>query len=240
MRKLIEVIDYQGTEKVHNHEHTQIVIPLSGSIVLEVESHQQLISSGQACLISVQQNHTHLAEVKNHCLVLNSLPIWDKKIESKHKFIDLSEQVQAYLPFLSCLQDEPSQSIKARQALNMLEHLIPIPQEKIILADTRLEKAKHLIDTEFQEHWSLESLANEVHLSSSQLSVLFKRYFAMTPKQYLLERRLKEVRSLLCTSNKSLDFIAQKVGLNNASQLVKLFSKNQKVTPGKYRKMHLN
>lgn len=239
MRNPIEVISYKGTADTHLHSHTQIVLPLSGSLYLEVEKHQQPIRFGQACYISTSQAHTHLAEQENRCLVLNNLPVWDQKIESEFNFINLTPQAQAYLPFLSSLTAEANNSVKTHQALNLLEHLLPIPQDKISHSDIRLTKAKQRLDRDFQASWSLAELAEDVHLSPSQLSVLFKRHLGMTPKQYLLNRRLEEAKIWLSSTNKSLDYIAYKVGLSSASVLVKLFSKHYHTTPGRYRSQHL-
>ena len=238
MRDLIEAISYQDTANSHSHSHTQIVLPLTGSLVLDVENRQQAVQFGQACLISYGQHHTHLAREDNHCLVLNALPVWDQHIETKDPFVELNSQAKAFLPFLSSLIGEPHQSLKTQQALNLLEHLLPIPQSRIKQADARLTKAKQRLDYNFQESWNLVQLAEDVHLSTSQLTVLFKRYYGTTPKQYLLQRRLAEAKVWLTSSNKSLEFIAQKVGISDASTLVRLFTKHYQITPGKYRSQH--
>lgn len=240
MRSQIEVISYQGTDKAHLHAHTQIVLPLSGSLHLEIENHQRAVQFGQACFISTHQAHTHLAEKDNHCLILNSLPTWNKNIETDTNFVELTPQAQAYLPFLSSLINESQSSLKVHQALNLLEHLLPIPQEKILNTDRRLAKAKQRLDHHFQEPWNLVELAAEVHLSPSQLTVLFKRHFGTTPKQYLLQRRLDEAKVWLTSTTKSLDFIADKVGISNASALVRLFVKHYQITPGQYRNSALS
>ena len=235
IREHIEVISYKDTDKAHLHNHTQIVLPLSGRLILEVENTQQAVQFGQACMISSNQAHTHLARENNHCLILNALPVWDDSIQSERSFVELSAQTTAYLPFLASLAAEPNNELKTHQALNLLEHLLPIPQEKIAKADARLAKAKHHLDYHFQNAWSLAELAESVHLSSSQLSVLFKRHIGMTPKQYLLQRRLCEAKLWLTSSNKSLDYIADKVGISDASALVRLFIKHYNITPGRYR-----
>ncbi|SHG46096.1 transcriptional regulator, AraC family [Marinomonas polaris DSM 16579] len=238
MRDLIEVISYKDTANAHSHSHTQIVLPLSGHLILDVENRQQAVQFGQACMISSNQTHTHLARENNHCLILNSLPVWDSQIESKNNFVELNAQTKAYLPFLSSLIGESHNPLKTQQALNLLEHLLPIPQTKILQSDTRLAKAKHRLDHNFQEHWSLAELACDVHLSPSQLTVLFKRHLKMTPKQYLQQRRLTEAKMWLRSTNKSLEYIAQKVGVSDASALVRLFSKYYLITPGNYRTNH--
>ena len=234
MRSQIEILSYKDTARDHSHQHTQIVLPLSGQLTLEVENHRQSVAFGQACLISTQYSHTHLAKQQNTCLVINNLPIWDSKLEPRTSFVELNSQVRSYLPFLSSLSTE-SNSLKSYQALALLEQLLPIPKEEITQADIRVNKAKYILDHDFQTPWSLTDLASEVHLSSSQLAILFKRYLGITPKQYLLQRRLAETKIWLTSTHYSLELIAEKVGLGNASTLVRLFNKAYQTTPGQYR-----
>ncbi|MGP3363007.1 helix-turn-helix transcriptional regulator, partial [Escherichia coli] len=152
--------------------------------------------------------------------------VWDSQIESQQNFVELNDQAKAYLPFLTSLIGDTQDPLKTQQALNLLEHLLPIPQAQIYQANTRLNKAKQRLDNDFQLPWSVAELAHDVHLSPSQLTVLFKRHLGMTPKQYLQQRRLTEAKMWLRSSNKNLDFIAHKVGISNASALVKLFTQH--------------
>jgi len=234
VRDSIEILSYQGTDKAHLHSHTQIVMPLSGQLELEVEGQQQAVEFGQACLISSQQAHTHQAVQDNRCLVLNALPIWNQDLISQEKFIQLTPQAQAYLPFLSTLSADPS-TLKQQQALALLEHLLPVPKETLRHAHTRLQKAKQLIDHEFASGLTIKEVAQQVHLSSGQLTLLFKQQLAITPKQYLLKKQLTAAKYWLSSSRDSLDEIAEKVGLSNASALVRLFHQHENMTPGTFR-----
>ncbi|KZN13321.1 helix-turn-helix domain-containing protein [Marinomonas sp. TW1] len=234
MRDPIELLSYQGTAEAHLHTHTQIVLPLSGQLELEVEGQQQAVEFGQGCLISSQQAHTHLAEHDNRCLVLNALPIWNQDLISQEKFIQLTPQAQAYLPFLSTLSAD-SNLLKQQQALVFLEHLLPLPKETLRHAHVRLQKAKQLIDQEFANGLSIKQVAQQVHLSTSQLTLLFKQHLSVTPKQYLLQKQFTAAKHWLSCSQHSLEEIAQKVGLSNASALVRLFHQHGNMTPGTFR-----
>lgn len=234
MRDAIEILSYRETAKAHLHHHTQIVLPISGQLDLEVEGQQANLQVGQACMISTEHAHTHLALQDNQCLVLNALPVWDEKFISKKAFIDLTPQAQAYLPFLSTLVNDNNNQRK-QQALALLESLLPIPQEQIRRSDKRLEKAVQLLKQIENADMSIEHLAQEVHLSQSQLTVLFKRHLQMTPKQFQRFQQLQHAKHCLQQSNHSLEQIAEKVGLSNASALVRLFQQYEHTTPGQYR-----
>ncbi|MBJ7553215.1 AraC family transcriptional regulator [Marinomonas spartinae] len=235
MRDSIEIMAYSGTAQPHEHHHTQIVLPLEGALYLEVEKTQRLVKAGQACLISNQHAHHHFAEQRNRCLVINNLACWNKTLESDQPFIQLSEQAIAYLPFLSKLSETGSNPLALEKALSLIEYLLPIPKEHIQQSDQRVLKAKYQLDRNFDQPYLIQELADAVHLSQSQLTILFKRYIGMTPKQYLLTQRLNKAKQLLIESNKSLDDIAHLTGMQDASALVKLFSKHLGKTPGQYR-----
>ncbi len=57
-------------------------------------------------------------------------------------------------------------------------------------------KACHIIESR-EEHVTLKHLAHEVGLSPFHFQRLFKRYVGITPKQYAMEMRSKQVRSKL-------------------------------------------
>ncbi|WP_394180224.1 AraC family transcriptional regulator [Marinomonas posidonica] len=234
MRDAIEILSYQDTAKAHLHQHTQIVLPLSGQLNLEVEGQQANVQFGQACMISTEQAHTHLALQDNQCLILNALPIWDEKLISTKAFIELTPQAQAYLPFLASLVKDNNITRK-QQALALLERLLPIPNERILQPDQRLRNAIYLLEQAENADMSIEQLAQHVHLSQSQLTVLFKRHLKVTPKQYQRLQQLKQAKHWLHHSNQSLEEVAEKVGLSNASALVRLFRQYENVTPGQYR-----
>ena len=59
-------------------------------------------------------------------------------------------------------------------------------------------KACHIIET-CEEHLPLNNLANEVGLSPFHFQRLFKKMVGVTPKQYAMEMRLKQVRAGLQT-----------------------------------------
>ncbi|GAB3477724.1 helix-turn-helix domain-containing protein [Marinomonas epiphytica] len=233
MRQHIELISYQNTAPCHQHDHTQIVIPLTGQLELEVDGKQSLVTPGKACLISRHYEHAYFAQQDNQCLVLNNLPYWDANLISEHAFVSVSSAAEHFFQFLGQLS--PQQKTLEPHALAMLEHLLPLPKEKLTLSDRRLQKAKQLLDQNIQRNWQMIELAVSVHLSQSQLTLLFKRHLGLTPKQYLIRLRLNKAKQLLSQSHITLDNIAHQVGIADASSLIKLFKQHYGRTPSQFR-----
>ncbi|MEO9655277.1 AraC family transcriptional regulator [Marinomonas sp.] len=240
MRKPIEVISYQSSAPDHHHHHTQIVMPISGELTLQVEGQEALIKKGQACLISKEFNHTHYAELNNRCVVINALSSWNHEVASASAFVTLTPIAQRYLEFLAHLDGLEPDHPMLPQAMNMLELMLPLPAESLTHQDRRFIGAKALLEKDIAYPWTMTELAQKIHLSQSQLSVLFKRSLGLTPKQYLLKLRLEKAQYHITTTQWSLEQIAEKVGLTDANALIRLFRQQLQLTPRQYQSQRLN
>ena len=84
--------------------------------------------------------------------------------------------------------------------------------------------------------FSVSDLCRELNYSRVQLNRLFKKYFDMTPHEYLIERKLGYAKSLLVGTTMSSSEIASIIGFSNLSQFNIDFKKKFGITPGAYRK----
>ena len=99
----------------------------------------------------------------------------------------------------------------------------------------RLHKAKDYMDSYYQEDISLQTLAQISLLNSFYLLRQFKNVFKITPRQYLIKKRLSKARDLLITSDLRIDEIKDHVGFSDISSFCKLFKKIYHYPPGIYR-----
>lgn len=70
-----------------------------------------------------------------------------------------------------------------------------------------------------------EELANVVHLNPDYLTRLFKKETGKTLKEYVIEQKMQEARSLLRTTSLPISFIAAKVGYVNFSHFSNSYKK---------------
>ncbi|GGH87932.1 AraC-like DNA-binding protein [Pullulanibacillus pueri] len=94
---------------------------------------------------------------------------------------------------------------------------------------------KRLIEERYQEEWTLEKLANEVHLSSYHLCRQFKRKIGMPPGQYIIHCRIEAAKQYLTFTNETMEHIADKIGYRSETHFHQVFKKNTGITPGHYR-----
>ncbi|WP_168120655.1 AraC family transcriptional regulator [Paenibacillus sp. HB172176] len=129
------------------------------------------------------------------------------------------------------------------QAALYLLHILSVLQRSG-LAEDRREAVKQLrhsdqvlqwIESHYQEPFRMDKLANELHLSKSYLSRLFKEETGSSITGYLIARRIRQACSLLHSSEQSIELIGEQVGLSNVSYFIQLFKKVMGISPHQYR-----
>lgn len=239
MRESLEFIQYQGQESAHTHEHTQIVLPLYGQLELEIGGQANRLDVGQAALIASDVRHTYMATAENNCLVLNALASWSSDSSCADPFVALSSATTSLFPFLRKMSLMNTQPEIRDHLLGLLSNLLPLPSSEASLKvlDRRLEKAVSLMTHHLANQWSMAELADQVHLSQSQLTQLFRRQLGVTPRQYLVKMRVKKAKELIMDNpSHSLDQVAELVGSGDASNLIRQFHKHLGVSPSQFKK----
>jgi AraC family transcriptional regulator len=96
----------------------------------------------------------------------------------------------------------------------------------------RLHYAKDYIESCYMNNISLPELAGVACLNAAYFLRQFKRYFGVTPYQYLIQKRLRVAKQLLETTDRPVADICYSVGYADASSFIKLFKSHYGVTPG--------
>lgn len=92
------------------------------------------------------------------------------------------------------------------------------------------------VDEHSLEDISVQSVAEHFQISPTYLSRLFKQATGKPLMQYVIQRKIGEAQTLLLVTDMSITEIAQRVGYDNLSHFVKMFTQNVGLSPRKYRK----
>lgn len=76
-----------------------------------------------------------------------------------------------------------------------------------------------------------EELAEAVHLNPDYMARLFKKETGMNLKDYIIQQKMQEAQSLLCTTNLPISLIAAKVGYTNFGHFSTSYKKVYHKTP---------
>lgn len=107
--------------------------------------------------------------------------------------------------------------------------------------DKKASKIKQMLDSNiYKKNFSLNSIANELHISQASVINIFKKSFNMTPYQYFTRKRLDTAASLLLNSNLQIKEIAELLCFADQPCFSNAFKKIMGISPEKYRKTNTN
>ncbi len=124
--------------------------------------------------------------------------------------------------------------ILLEQASNITIHNMDFSVSKKTFQD-----CKQFIDKHFSSIKSPSEVATHCAIDVRYLSVLFKRYYHISPSQYLMRLKLNKAINLLLTTDLSIKQIAGIVGFEDPYHFSKNFKKAHACSPLNYRKHHM-
>lgn len=121
------------------------------------------------------------------------------------------------------------------------EHLL---HEMSLYAETQspndrmgaIEATKAHIDKHYADELSLEKLAELAELSPKYFAEQFKRYYAVSPMEYVAEVRMRTAKQLLASGSGSMKEIAHRVGYRDEFYFSRKFKKSFGISPSAYLK----
>lgn len=92
------------------------------------------------------------------------------------------------------------------------------------------------INSNTEEKITVESLAEELHLSTKHFRTVFERSVGMNPKQYITKSKLEKSQFYLTHTELSIQEIAAKLAFSSPTHYINTFTKYYRITPLLYRK----
>lgn len=97
------------------------------------------------------------------------------------------------------------------------------------------KKIKITLDKSIYNDFSVENLAKELFVSTSQITREFKKYYDKTPYDYLLDKRLEVAKTLLSTTLTSVSTIADYLCFTDSHHFARFFKARTGSTPKQFR-----
>lgn len=134
----------------------------------------------------------------------------------------------SYSAFLEELTDTVCTRLEAMTAQKQAIESIPVV------------RVKQYIQKHLAREITLEQMAEEVHLSPTYLSALFKKTTGTNFLDYVIVQRMKEAQRLLIHSEMNISEIAATVGYSDIRAFSKRFKKENGITPTEFRSFHFD
>lgn len=99
-----------------------------------------------------------------------------------------------------------------------------------------MKEALDLIKDNYDKGISVSEIAYTLHMSKSNFTNQFKKYFGVTPKTYINTVKLKKSKEML--EGTTVSEVAYTLGYSNVSSFIEAFKKQFGTTPKKYQLTH--
>ncbi len=233
----IDLRSYDTEQCSHSHDYAQLVLPVKGILELEIGNSSGIIGSEKGAFITSGERHSFSGKEDNLFVVIDlSEPYFSTT--SLPSFIPLNPVIKKFLQFthyylINGANDSFSHSLINNLLFNLLRQPVLSSQDTFVL------KAKSWIDLHFAEPISIAKLAQQCHLSVSQLQRRFKKNTGCRLAEYWRYKRLDHSKFLLSTSLLTIESIAFAVGYEHVSAFSRSFNNAFGHYPSQWRELTL-
>ncbi len=220
------------------HDYGQLVLPLNGALLLDVEGRQGVLDPLRAGFVAPGAWHAQQGDAANRSLIVDigtgSLAPGAGERLFEQPFAPLGPAARKLIEFMALMADSGAVSPSVVQGwvpllVDTLALESPRPASRLAALLARIEAAPGL-------PWTTESMAKAVGCSVSRLHALFREEHDTTPHAWLLAHRLGRVRDWLAGSDAPIAEIALRAGFSEQSALTRALRKATGMTPAAYRR----
>lgn len=239
----------------HSHDVVTLILVTEGVVEITVEGGgRHHVQPGQLVLIGAHQVHSarplsaHGWEMRSLHLppsilqfppessddgspVFFSRPVHTRPDPAKALFLDWHRRSESRDPYQHHGAYFPEILLWLRAHIQEFE-----PRRSENVCSERELRAKHIISATVFENRSIDSIAEEVGLSSFALIRRFKRAFGISPHGWRMQARANAAARLLLNKESLVD-VAAICGFADQAHMARVFRRVFGVTPGQYRSM---
>ncbi|MFT4059086.1 MAG: AraC family transcriptional regulator [Legionella sp.] len=231
----IDLRSYHTESCSHAHDFAQLVLPVSGSMELEVGYYSGFINNDIGVYIAPNELHSFAGSRENLFLVVDITSKSHSSDEhSKSNVLNLTTNTKKFIQFTHHYLVHNERDFFTDSLINQLlfhftaNSFSPEPDPVVI-------KAKNWIDAYFSTPVNISHIAKYCHLSISQLQRRFKQAIGCSLAEYWRMRKLHHAKRLLSQKHSSIEAIAFEVGYENLPAFSRRFTKVFGESPSQWR-----
>lgn len=149
------------------------------------------------------------------------------------------EQISGYMEqLLESVSQSPGDFLKASGILLLLLSCMPRKnkERETDYATVYFQKAREYIEDNYAYPVKISDIAHYIGIDRTYLYRIFQEQVNLSPKQYLLQHRLRIATEMLCSTDYTVTEIALSCGFHDTSALCNYFREAVGETPAHFRK----
>lgn len=175
-------------------------------------------------------------DIVSHLIVQNGSPIFDSA-----EYIDLYSEIDTCISLLD--NQQIISEIKLSQILYtcicILQASNEVYLERISDSSSIITATINYIKNNLHKTITLMDLADHVNISTYHFSHLFKRELDISPIKYVSMTKINHAKTILLTSNSSINEISDSLGYSSSSSFINAFRLRVGISPQKYRQQEI-
>jgi AraC-like DNA-binding protein len=230
----LHVRSYGADLGADRHDYAQLVLPLVGTVLLDIEGRQDRLDLLRGACVAPGAWHAQCADGPNESLILDvgaaamSHPAWERLLE--RPFMPLGPGARKLVEFMGVMRAQP----------DLLKGWVPLLLDTLVLdaprPASRLAALLARVEAEPGLAWTTDTMARGAGLSVSRLHALFRTELDSSPHAWLRGVRLSRARAWLAETARPIADIALAAGFSDQSALTRALRDATGMTPGAYRR----
>ena len=234
----------------HVHDEHEFFLPLHGEIHVQSEHGEAKAGPGRMLYVPprVEHSFTAAAEGSGERLIwLIEESLWQRHSNRDFNPVSLpSNALAKELLFYLLIHPKLEGAAYFTAALveSLVESLGACASESRVkysdhlvarVSDVRIKKAMEIIEHAESRLCTIAELARAAGLSVRNFNRLFQLEVGLTPKDFIIRRRVAMAKVLLTETNKTITDISLEVGYNSLSKFIGSFKAVEGILPSDYR-----
>lgn len=220
------------------HAFAQLVLPLSGELLLDIEGRRGRLDPLRAAFVDTGAWHSQCGDAANRSIIVDLdlgtvIPETGARLRER-PFREIGPATRKLVEFMGLMADG------GKLPAGVLQGWVPLLLDTLALdaprPASRLAALLARIEAEPGLPWTTESMAAAVNLSVSRLHALFREELDASPHGWLREHRLARVREWLAGTDLPVAELALRAGFSEQSALTRAMRKACGLTPAAYRR----
>lgn len=222
----------------HYHENAYLSLLINGAYEETNRKEETIVTPGEIVFRPAGYNHTnHFSKAGGKCLNIelkkDLLQKYDlDKLIPKGAAVYKAGVFEYLYRVLYSFTNDVAADLSEEYILNWLA---AHSENKIPVRLVWLPKVKTILETEFDVHHTIQSIADRVFVHPIYLARAFKEREGLTIGEYQLKARVKKAMELLFNSGMSVAQIGYTTGFTDAAHLIRSFRLYYQISPGKFR-----
>jgi AraC-like DNA-binding protein len=233
---------YGEQREPDRHAFAQLVLPLNGSLLLDIEGRQGRLDPLRAGFVAPGAWHSQCGDASSLSIILDldlgSVPASGQALERLHErpFAAIGPAARKLVEFMGIMAQGPSPAV----APALLQGWVPLLLDTLALdaprPASRLAALMARVEADPGQPWTTEAMAAQLALSVSRLHALFREELDLSPHAWLQGVRIARVREWLAGTDLPIAELALRAGFSEQSALTRAMRKATGLTPAAYRR----